>query len=173
MKKIIIGVLLFIFTITLTGCKGIGFKAKIYGTSSNYLKKEFIDNNPLYDSKWNGYGNSETDPDDRTFVVNDKTTFDSMFNENSIEVDFSKQMVLVYMYVYVHNNRDLKLKKLNYNSTTTTTNNETTSLSTLDIEFGTKDTHKKDAQEPSIHYAIVVMNKLVVDKVTFKHLGLL
>ena len=174
MKKIFIGVILFVFTIMLTGCKNkIPFNAKIYGTYNNYLKQEFIDNNPLFEPRWDEPTEENQGlPSDRTYIVNDKTTFDSMFKENTLEVDFSNQMVLVYLYKYVHTNRELKLKKLNYQSTTTETNGLVTSNSTLDIEFSTKNTKLKDAQSPSTHYAIVVMKKVVVDTCTFKHLGL-
>ena len=175
MKKIIIGILLFIITITLSGCKKNYFNSKIYNTGSNIIKKEFLDNNPLYVDKWDhGVGGAdESNPEDKTFIVKDKETLNTMINENSLEVDFNKQMVLVYLYKYVHPNRELKIKKMKYETKTTTVNSITTTTKTLDIEFGTKDTHRKDASYPQTCCAVVVMDKLNIDTVTFTHLGLL
>jgi superoxide dismutase len=71
MKKRIIGILLFIITITLSGCKKNYFNAKIYNTGSNIIKKEFLDNNPLYVDKWDHgvEGVDESNPEDKTFIV--------------------------------------------------------------------------------------------------------
>ena len=62
---------------------------------------------------------------------------------------------------------------MKYETKTTTVNSITTTTKTLDIEFGTKDTHRKDASYPQTCCAVVVMDKLNIDTVTFTHLGLL
>ena len=110
MKKLISAFIIFIFITILGGCsnKYNEYNAKIYGKRDQIISDKFLDENHVYKAgyyrinddgeKEYYYEEDETTPIDRTFIVNDKTTFDSMINEGKLNVDFEKQIVLVYLY---------------------------------------------------------------------------
>ena len=168
MKKIILGVLFLFLTIALSGCKN-KYNAKIYGKRDQIISDKFLDNNHVYRAGYyktnedgkivHYYEEDESMPLDRTFIVNDQTTLDTMINENKLTVDFNTQTVLVYLY-FSYYIRELNIKKISYKKDS----------KTIKISFNTK--HKagyKDNAGPQASYAVVVLDKLDITTCNFSY----
>ena len=116
-------VLLLLIT-PLSGCSKWRYGAKMYSSyatnaSNALVKEEFINQNKIYGGRYpnpNYYGegletedekdlnnysylDDTTSPESRTFIITDRETFDSIYVEDALEVDFDKQMVILYLHL--------------------------------------------------------------------------
>ena len=121
LKKIISFTLaLLLLSITLVGCSVVRYDAELYSYVNDWLDPAFLENNrlgnvnyrnPDYDRDLADEAEAEgweyevppifiypDNPDTRSFIITDQETFDSMFVEDAIEVDFEREMVLLYMF---------------------------------------------------------------------------
>lgn len=168
MKKLISAFIIFVFVSILGGCSN-KYNAKIYGKRDQIISDKFLDENHVYKAgyyrinddgeKEHYYEDDETTPIDRTFIVNDKTTLNSMINEGKLTIDFDKQTVLVYLYFSYHI-RELNIQKINYEKDS----------KSINIKFNTK--HKagyKDNAGPQASYAVVVLDKLDISTCAFSY----
>ena len=112
-RKIIAALLsLFIIFSTLTGCSytQIKYKAKMYSQVQDWILPSFWDEhkicglryeNPDYvegvDDYTEKYYYDQVSPNFWTFIIEDQETFDSIFKENTLEVDFDNEMVLLHI----------------------------------------------------------------------------
>lgn len=121
-KFIALSVALLMLIPLLSGCSKWRYGAKMYSYpgSNRLVQSEFIDQNRIYKGKYRNpdyYGEGlETDdekdlnnyeylpdmtsPESRTFIITDQETFDSIYVENALEVDFDKQMVILHIHLF-------------------------------------------------------------------------
>lgn len=122
---------LLLLSITFVGCSVQRYDAEIYSYVNDRLVPTFLENNklsgisytnPEYDEdealkddnyavpKYLGYPDA---PTSRTFIITDEETFNSMYVEGALEVDFEKEMVILYMYrTSTHRSRVFKIDKI-------------------------------------------------------------
>ena len=121
LKKIISFTLaLLLLSITLVGCSVVRYDAELYSYVNDWLDPAFLENNRLGNVNYRNpdydrdladeaydegreyevprFFNYPDNPETRSFIITDQETFDSMFVEDAIEVDFEKEMVLLYMF---------------------------------------------------------------------------
>ena len=91
----------------------IKYNAKMYGHCNDWIYPDFLEENkisgafypdPEYDEKNPDnpdhpykYYLENSDVETRTFVINDKETFDQIFLPNTLSVDFEKQTAVLYI----------------------------------------------------------------------------
>ena len=88
-------------------------KAVIYDNEAEWIREEFYEKNRVYGAMYDRETlRDESYPKTRTFIVRTQEEFDKMFiDENHIEVDFEKEMLLVYTYKATYT-RKIDVKKL-------------------------------------------------------------
>lgn len=99
------------------------YNAKLYSHSEDLLLPEFLDANKVRGAY---YLNPDYDPDDensdeyyrdkespknRMFVIEEEDTFKKIFKENSLDVNWDKEMVILYIFSD-DSPRDYKLKSI-------------------------------------------------------------
>lgn len=165
MKKII-GVVLFLcLAVFLVGCgkKELPYNPTIYAPNDMVITDEVLFNNKVKEAHYSvrnddGTYSSVTDdqaPVDRTFVIEDQTTFETYIDKDKLTVDFSKQTVLVYMYLTYYHGRDLHISKIDYKN------------GNIKVDFYDKYKGLKDNSGPTPGYAVVVLDKLDIKKCEF------
>ncbi len=108
--------LLLLAIVVFAGCSVQRYDAEINSYCKDWLDPTFLENNklsgvsytnPEYDEeealKDDNYAVPKylADPDaptSRTFIITDEETFNSMYVEGALEVDFEKEMVILYMF---------------------------------------------------------------------------
>jgi len=117
MKRIISIVMVLLIVLGLfTGCLGNKYNARIYSHAEDlvlstfleenkvlgafYPNPDYVDVEDLEDDEYpvDKYYQDETSPRSRIFIINDSETFDSIFQKDKIEVDFSKEVVYLYVF---------------------------------------------------------------------------
>jgi len=88
-------------------------KAAIYDNEAEWIREEFYEQNRVYGAMYDRETlRDESYPKTRTFIVRTQEEFDKMFiDENHIEVDFEKEMLLVYTYKATYT-RKMKIKRI-------------------------------------------------------------
>ncbi len=143
-------VLLMAFSI-IAGCSGIRYNAKLYDNAKEWINEEFISENLV--------GNSESGlPQKRTFIIKSLEEFNKVFVKNigEIEVDFSKQMLVVYTFRDI-NARNNKLVKLALDGDVLKITCEMEKRPGID-----------DSCEPYQRWFVVILDKLDVSSVIFE-----
>ena len=113
-RKLIIALLsLFIILGTLTGCSytQIKYRAKMYCQVQDWILPSFLDEhkvcgvsyeNPDYvegvDDYTKKYYYDQVSPNFWTFIIEDQETFNQIFKENTLEVDFDTEMVFLHIF---------------------------------------------------------------------------
>ena len=146
---ILIGILLISFTCF--GCSVKKYNATIYDNVGEYLNKEFIETMKIQGVSF--IDEAKTLPTDRETLILTQEAFNKAFNNTSnINVDFSRQMVVIYTYTAI-NQRSISLKEIDYDRKD----------GSLDIDLRIKRTTKRgDTCEPYQRFLVVVMDKLSV-----------
>ena len=112
MKRIISIVMVLLIVLGLfTGCLGNKYNARMYSKAKDVMLSSFLEDNrvrgvdypnPDYvedaEELVDKYLYDETSPKSRTFTITDVETFDSIFQKDKIEVDFSKEVVYLYIF---------------------------------------------------------------------------
>ena len=90
------------------------YNATMYSKSHRLVKEEFIENNKVSNAKYKNkdynpelecddenwvdkYYYDEDAPKTRMFIIKDEKTFNEIFIENSMDVNFEKEMVILFM----------------------------------------------------------------------------
>ena len=86
------------------------YNATMYSKANEWIKQEFIYNNAVCDvtyinkdynpdvDEWTEkYYSVEDAPKIRTYIIKDEKAFNEIFIENSIDVNFEKEMVILFM----------------------------------------------------------------------------
>ncbi len=78
------------------GCGVVGYNAKLYDMANDWIKKEFADENVVTVAGFIGV--EYPDPSERVFIVRNQEDYDKIFIADipELNVDFSKQMIIVY-----------------------------------------------------------------------------
>ncbi|MBQ9801699.1 MAG: hypothetical protein IJW51_01330 [Clostridia bacterium] len=119
-KAMILTVALLLLITPLSGCSKWRYGAKMYSSYQHdaLVKPEFIEEHKIYGGQYPNpdyYGDydtteDETDPNNYqyistkgfpeslTFIITDEETFESIYAEDALEVDFDKQMVILYIH---------------------------------------------------------------------------
>ena len=119
-KKIVLRVIVGVIGVVLLGV-GVSYwwilgqyNATMYSKARKWIHEDFLDNNRvrgasyinkeynpdmIYDEEnWvEKYIYDKESPKNRTFIIKDEITFNNIFKENSFDVDFDKEMVILYM----------------------------------------------------------------------------
>ena len=90
------------------------YNATMYSKAHRWTKDEFIENNKVSNAKYKNkdynqeiqydnenwvskYYYDENAPKTRTFIIKDENTFNEIFTENSMDVNFEKEMVILFI----------------------------------------------------------------------------
>ena len=93
----------------------IKYNAKMYDHCNDWINPDFLESNkisgafypdPEYDENNpdhpNKYYQEKSDIKTRTFVINDKETFEQIFLPNTLSVDFENETAILYIFSEVH-----------------------------------------------------------------------
>jgi len=94
-----------------TGCSVSKYNARMYSKANDLVLSSFLEDNKVRGACYpnpdyvedaeelvDEYLYDETSPKSRTFTITDVETFDSIFQKDKIEVDFSKEVVYLYIF---------------------------------------------------------------------------
>lgn len=121
MKKLNImalGLILLIAFSVFAGCSVKKYNAEMYSKSKDWVKTSFLEDkkvrgayypNPDYvegsDNPTEKYYYDEVSPKNRTFIIDNQETYDMIFNENALAVDFEKEIVYLFIFADVSPSR--------------------------------------------------------------------
>ena len=155
-----------------TGCSGNKYNARIYSHAEDlvlstfleenkvlgafYPNPDYVDVEDLEDDEYpvDEYYQDETSPASRTFTITDVETFDSIFQKDKIEVDFSKEVVYLCIFADIYP-RDYIIEDISVEDGKTT------------IYIKLVPSEKNDAGMPSQRCLAVVMDKNDTSEVEF------
>ena len=171
MKKILLIITCIILVITIICLiifyDQIIYNAKIYSQSEDLLLPEFLCANkvrgafylnPDYDpndKSSNEYYREKNAPKNRTFIVKEERIFKEMFKENTLEINWDKEMVLVYIFPDENPYRKYKLQSI------------TVSDGNIKVYYKLDSGFNKDSTAPYQRCLIVTMKKQTVQNVEF------
>lgn len=96
----------------------------------------------------------EDEPRTRTFIIRDKETYDNIFTDESLLVDFDKETIVLYVFSRI-NSRKIYLDKVTVNG------------GQIKIVFREAYSDLYDTSEPGVEYMVVKMEKTDVTEVEF------
>ena len=88
MKRFLSLFLTLILLLSFTGCGKVKYKATMYSNVNDLVYATFLAENRV-----GGYGVEE-----KTFIIEDKETYDLIFIEDSLDVDFDSEVVYLYIF---------------------------------------------------------------------------
>lgn len=140
----------------------------MYSTSEEWILTSFLkDNkvrgayykNPDYvdgaDDSGDEYYYDETSPNYRVFIINDQETYNAIFKEDALTVDFDKETVYLYIFADVHPDREYYIHDISFEE------------EKLNIYFKLEHSNKKGATAPYQRCLIVKMDKNNASTVEF------
>lgn len=101
------------------------------------------------------YFYDETSPKDRTFIIDNQDTFDTIFKKNTLTVDFDEKVLYLYIFADIYPNRNYVIKNILIKE------------NKLCIYYKLENKSKKDATTPYQRCLIVVMEKTDTSSVEF------
>ena len=178
MKKtraiILILIVLFAVCATLVGCQPNGkhyinkYNAVMYSTSKDWILTSFLEDNkvkgayyknPDYIESENDsvdkYYYDETSPAHRTFIVDNQDTYNTIFKENALRVDFNKEIVYLYIFADIYPSRKYFIDNILLEE------------EQVNIYYKVEKNNKNDASAPGQRCLIVVMKKTNTSNVKF------
>jgi len=168
MKRIItFGMVLFVIFGLFTGCSGNKYNARMYSKAKDLMLSSFLEDNRVSGACYpnpdyvedaeelvDKYLYDETSPKSRTFTITDVETFDSIFQKDKIEVDFSKEVVYLYIFADM-SPREYVIDDISIEDEKTT------------IYFKLTKNNKKDAVRAYQRCLVVIMDKNDTSEVEF------
>lgn len=140
----------------------------MYSTSEDWILTSFLEDNkvkgvyyknPDYiesdDTSGDEYYYDETSPEYRTFIVDDQDTYNTIFKENSLTVDFDKEIVYLYIFADIYPSRNYVIDNILLEE------------EQVSIYYKLEKDNKKDATAPYQRCLIVVMEKTNTSNVKF------
>ena len=73
-----------------SGCAQIFYCAKIFDSVGNLVLSSFKESNPIYSSRKNPNA-----PRSRSFIITDKASCDTIFDESAFDIDFDREVILL------------------------------------------------------------------------------
>jgi len=142
-----------------SGCSSNKSTAKLYSNSKEWVLPSFLENNkvggafyknPNYvegqDELDEEYYYDEESPASRTFIITDREKYNTVFVEDSLKVDFEKEMVILYIFPDVYS-REYQLEELSVNDQIVT------------VKYKLESSDKKDATAPYQRCMVLKMEK--------------
>ena len=108
-KFISLGLVVLIFFSVLAGCSCNKYNAVMYSQSKEWILQSFLDENRVRGVFYvdpdaivgpdgpQGY-TDKTSPSERIFIIDNQDTFNDIFKENTLTVDFEKEIVYLYIF---------------------------------------------------------------------------
>ena len=131
-------------------CSTHRYGAVFYDDAYEWIKKSFQEDNQVVD-----YSSDESTPSNRTFLINDISSFNEVFIEDSpFKADFNKNIYVVYTFCAIYRKKyiliELSLKSNCLNATYTVENRF--------LSFGSG-----NACQPYQRWFVIKLNKLNID----------
>lgn len=147
------------------------YNATMYSYANEWIKEEFIENNKVSsayyrnenynpeleydDENWvEKFFKDENAPRSRTFIIKNEKTFNEIFTENSMDVNFDKEMVVLHIEGDVYSRDCYLLSILNNNNK-------------LTFNYMHEITMLSDASQPGPRCIVIKMKKMDVSSVEF------
>ena len=167
-KFIALGLVMVTFFCFLTSCSTIRYNAVMYSKSEEWILTSFLEDNKVRgayyknpDYTGNPYGSvekyyyDETSPGNRTFIIDNKDTYDTIFKANTLSVDFDKEVIYLYIFPDVSPSRKYFIDNILLEG------------EQLSIYYKLEKSEKMDATMPYQRCLIVVMKKTDASNVKF------
>lgn len=159
-KSVALLCLFFMLICSFAACSTIKYNAVFYNDAELWINEDFIaENRTAYASYGPDYG-LQTDgslPKFRTFIINDSTEMNDIFNERfDLTVDFGKDMLVIYTFTTSENLREANLKNVELQDGCLNISYKTP------VKFGIV-----DASIPMQHWFLVKLDKLEISSVSF------
>ncbi len=158
------GIMFFSF---FTGCSNNKYDAEMYSASEEWILTSFLAENKVkgayyknpdyvegFDDTSEEYYYDETSPENRTFIIKDQETYNTIFRQNALTVDFDEEMVYLYVFADIYPNRTYYIEKISLEEK-------------VYIYFRLEKNNKKDASAPYQRCLIVKMVKNDISNVEF------
>lgn len=167
-KFIYIILIINLFTLILISCSSNDYNAVMYSKSNDLLLTTFLDDNrvrgvyyknPKYiDNETNSdneYIYDETSPKDRIITIESDDLYKTIFVDNTLNVDFNKNIIYIYIFADTYPNRNYLIKNVKLDN------------EKLIIDYKLEGSNKKDSTIPYQRCLIVVMNKTNASYISF------
>ena len=150
-KRFMLVALAFILLLNLASCNN-KFNAKVYSKVNNIVREEALNN-------YNINVDQEDDslPNNRTIIIDNKELYDEIFFDDSIECDFTTNIIYVYVFRSVYASNEIKILDIN-------NENDTLAISFKD-ESGNM--FVANASSPYARWIAVKMDKTNSNKIEF------
>lgn len=167
-KFLSLGLVLIIIFGLLTGCLNNKYNAVLYSNANEWIDETFLKNNRVkayYLNENYIYGESDpsdkyiydtTAPSSRVFIIKDEDSYNRIFSNSQLYIDFEKEMVILYIFSDVNPTREYKLKKIEVND----------EILTVKTELERKNVD--DATMPYQRCFVIKMNKVEINEVNFE-----
>ncbi len=96
----------------------------------------------------------EDEPSSRTFIIRDKETYDKIFTDESLSVDFDSETIILYIFSRI-NRRKIYLDKVTVNG------------ERVHVTFREEYSDLNDTSEPGVGYMIVKIEKTDITEAEF------
>ena len=167
-KLISLGLGVLMFFCLLTGCSSVKYNAVMYSTSEDWILTSFLEDNkvkgayyknPDYDESTNAsndeYYYDETSPEYRTFIIDSQDTYNTIFGDNPLTVNFDKDIVYLHIFADTYPSRNYVIDNILIEE------------KQVNIYYKLEKNNKNDATAPYQRCLIVVMEKTDTSKVEF------
>lgn len=158
-KLVYLGVLIFMLLCFFTGCSNRKYNAKIYSKSNDWIKQDFLKNNKVRGAYYfnpdyiagndyveEGYYD-DSSPKSRTFIITEEESFNQIFLENKLDVNFDKEIVILYIFCDIYPYRNYYIKTISLKK------------EVLNITLRLEKYNKADATMPCQRCLVIKMNK--------------
>lgn len=113
MKKIFITMLTAAVFCMTAACGNVRYNALIYDNAQSEMKKEFLEANLTQNAYYGDGGYAgESCPKSIKHVVKDQETFDGIFAEAWIDIDFEKEMLVLCFFTCYYMGRPYEINKI-------------------------------------------------------------
>ena len=168
-KFIALGLVAVTFFCLLTSCSTIRYNAVMYSKSKNWIDESFLENNKvrgafyknpdytenIYDDTVEKYYRDETSPRDRTFIIDNQDTYDTIFKANTLSVDFDKEVIYLYIFADMYSARKYFISNISLED------------EQVNIYYKLEKETTTDGSAPGQRCLIVVMKKTNTSSVKF------
>lgn len=153
------------------------YNVKMYNISSESIDEEFARENRISGSSFDYANENESSevhnsdglPSFRTFVIKDKQTYDCVFKDQPIVVNFDKEVIVLYTFTDCYRNRNYTVDKIVVDNTNLVVNYK------LDISFWEQVSSLfvpvEDASGPFQRFLALKIEKTDITEVKFKEVS--
>lgn len=149
----------------LTSCSvfdiAIKYNARLYSDATQWVNEDFLKENMVYGAYYRNESGQlcqdDSSPKSRAFVIEDDEQYDTFFKQNSFDVNFEKEVVVLYIFSDT-NNRNYILKGLELND------------KELTVQVQLQKSLVDDTIMPYQRCLVLKMNKVEIEAVKFEEL---